>query len=140
MKICRTCKETKSLTDFHTRRNSVDGYRNECKLCFRFRAKTNRKLKGRSETPEQNRKWNLKSKYNISPEEYNLLLNKQNQVCAICHNMCITGRKLAVDHNHKTGKIRGLLCSECNNGIGKLKDDPELLKRAIVYLNIGDTE
>lgn len=111
-----------------------------CKRCHNFYNHQRRKLVGRKETPEQARKWNMKAKFGITPEEYDVMLNKQNGVCAICSNTCRSGRRLAIDHCHKTGKIRGLLCGECNNGIGKLKDDPSLLRKAITYLEIGMEE
>ncbi len=87
-----------------------------------------------SDSPEKCREYLLKSKWGLSLEDYDNMLQKQNGVCAICFEKCRSGRRLAIDHCHKTGKIRGLLCGECNNGIGKLKDDPDLLRRAIKYL------
>lgn len=91
------------------------------------------------------RKYMLKKQYGISLEEYNELLLKQNNKCAICGNF-ETQRSnpkgkidsLRVDHNHKTNKIRGLLCSKCNFGISQFNDDIELLLKAIEYLKISD--
>lgn len=78
-------------------------------------------------------KWySLKRKFNLTQEEYQQLEQKQNYKCAICSGKC--SRSLAVDHDHSTGKIRGLLCSGCNRGIGYLKDDISILKKAIDYL------
>lgn len=71
--------------------------------------------------------------YGISEEEYNILFNSQNGKCKICH--CVSNRKLSVDHSHSTGKIRGLLCHNCNVGLGHFKDDPILLQTALEYLN-----
>jgi hypothetical protein len=76
----------------------------------------------------------LRIKFNISIEEYNQLLDLQNNKCAICQDKCPTGRQLAVDHDHKTKKVRGLLCMECNIGLGKFKDSDQLLSKAISYL------
>jgi hypothetical protein len=70
----------------------------------------------------------------FSKDEYNKLLLKQNSLCAICNQNCITGRKLAVDHNHKTEKVRGLLCFKCNRAIGLFNDEPFLVKNAYNYL------
>jgi len=86
------------------------------------------------ENPEKHKALNLEIKYGISLDEYNQMLLKQNEVCAICNMNCKSGRSLAVDHCHKTGKIRGLLCSNCNNGIGRFNDSIELLKESIKYL------
>lgn len=82
----------------------------------------------------------LQKQYNITLEEYNTLLKTQNHVCAICNNpetLMIKGKlcSLAVDHCHDTGKIRGLLCTKCNRGIGLLRHDIDLLQKAILYLN-----
>lgn len=81
----------------------------------------------------------LKRDYNITLTEYNNLLKKQDYTCAICRQVEI--RKidnklvvLSVDHNHKTGKIRGLLCSNCNNGLGRFRDNINTLQNAIEYL------
>ncbi len=77
---------------------------------------------------------NLKYHYGITLELYNEFLASQNGLCAICHKTCISGRKLAVDHDHDTNKIRGLLCSKCNTGIGLFEDNVILLENAIAYL------
>lgn len=78
-------------------------------------------------------------KFGISRQEYAELFHKQNGVCAICNNAETATRMgkikaLAVDHCHDTGMVRGLLCSDCNTGIGKLKEDPEILRAALQYL------
>lgn len=73
-------------------------------------------------------------KYGITPEQYNSMLQAQGGVCAICKLPCKTYERLGVDHCHETKKIRGLLCLECNRGIGALKDDPALLDAAAAYL------
>lgn len=70
--------------------------------------------------------------YNITKEEYNKLFEKQTGRCAICFSE--SKIKLSVDHCHKTGRVRGLLCRKCNLGIGFLKDSVEFLNKAIKYL------
>lgn len=75
----------------------------------------------------------LRRNFGITIEEYNALLEKQNGVCAICQSKHKTMR-LSVDHCHKTGKVRGLLCGRCNTGIGMLLDSPELVTAAKKYL------
>lgn len=91
--------------------------------------------------------YKLKTNYGISLEQYNLLFEKQNGKCAICgnsesavHNFTKQIQKLAVDHCHKTKKIRGLLCQDCNRGIGKFHDDVIILSNAIKYLTQYDTK
>ena len=84
---------------------------------------------------EKIRESNLKQRYNLSIEEYENLLRSQNGQCKICKaTKNKSNRRLSVDHCHKSGKIRGLLCNHCNVAIGMLKDNPELLKQAISYL------
>ena len=82
-----------------------------------------------------------KRRFGITPERYADLFRSQNGACAICKNPETATRlgkvkALSVDHCHKSGAIRGLLCSDCNTGIGKLKDDPTILRSAIQYLEI----
>lgn len=88
----------------------------------------------KKENSEKYRRYFLMSEYNISLEEYNSMLCAQNGVCAICGGSKIKGSSLAVDHCHKTGKVRGLLCFNCNAGIGQLKDSHALVLRAAKYL------
>ena len=80
--------------------------------------------------------WNLKRHFGINLEDYYTLDKKQLGKCAICGGVEMYGKKkgLAVDHNHQTNKVRGLLCDPCNLGLGKFKDNPELLENAAKYL------
>ena len=72
-------------------------------------------------------------RYGITTEQFQARLDKQGHVCAICGGRT-PNRELDVDHDHKTGAIRGLLCHYCNTGIAKFRDDPALLQRAAAYL------
>lgn len=76
----------------------------------------------------------LKSTYGISREEYARLFELQDGKCAICGQVS-ENRRLSVDHNHTTGKVRALLCDNCNKGLGHFKDNPNLLIAAASYLN-----
>lgn len=76
----------------------------------------------------------LKTNYNISLEKYNLLLENQNGKCKICKRDCPTQKSLAVDHNHKTNQVRGLLCKNCNIGLGMFFDNIDFLESAVLYL------
>ena len=82
------------------------------------------------------RNQNIKHRFGITGEQYDLMLLQQNEVCAICKNPEL-GRNtvLSVDHNHNTGKIRGLLCNGCNLALGLLKDNSYTLYNAIKYLS-----
>lgn len=77
----------------------------------------------------------LKRQFGISLEEYNKILDNQSGVCHLCGGgPDVKSKKLAVDHDHETGKIRALLCRGCNVGIGNLKDDFNLLRKAADYI------
>ncbi len=88
------------------------------------------------------RDWTLRRKFGITASKYSGLLAKQRKVCAICrHAECFENRKtkkiqeLSVDHDHRTGAVRGLLCVRCNRMLGYSRDDTKILGRAITYLN-----
>jgi hypothetical protein len=73
--------------------------------------------------------------YNITLEEYSALLEKQNNKCGICGvSKCPTGKSFAVDHSHETNKIRGLLCKNCNTGLGMFEDNRTNIENALLYL------
>jgi Autographiviridae endonuclease VII len=101
--------------------------RGNCKECKKLRR----------ETPENKRKWRLKGDYGIDLEFYEYLFAKQQGKCAICGNPPSGKRPvLHVDHDHITGKVRALLCSGCNVGLGMFKDDPDRLLKAVAYLRL----
>ena len=77
---------------------------------------------------------NLKRLYGLMPEEFDALLAKQDGKCAICGTSNWNGRGPHVDHDHITGKIRGILCHNCNTGSGMLKDDPEIINKLLAYV------
>jgi hypothetical protein len=90
-------------------------------------------------------KWALKRKYNLTVEEYEEIFNTQNGVCAICLNpetYVYNGRtyRLAVDHCHTTGKVRGLLCKDCNQILGRFNEDLDRFQRAIEYIKTHKEE
>lgn len=76
----------------------------------------------------------LKHKYNLSFDNYEMLIKSQNNMCLICKDIFNSSIKPCVDHCHKTDKIRGILCSKCNAGIGLLNEDIMLMRNAIKYL------
>ena len=86
---------------------------------------------------EKSREKAWERRYGITREDYENLLEKQGDCCAICKTMTV-GRKghthFHVDHNHVTGKVRGLLCDLCNRGLGYFKDDAYLMMRGAKYL------
>mgnify|MGYP000844767616 FL=1 len=83
---------------------------------------------------EYMRDYHLRTTYDISADEYDELLQKQNKKCAICEREAPGRNKLSVDHDHEDGHVRGLLCNECNGGLGRFRDDPNRIRRALEYL------
>ena len=125
---CKKCITDLPLDNYYFNKNGKYKRQNVCKKCMNiYDYKTDRNHK-------------LKRAYGITLEQYNELLFKQNNKCAIC-NVDNNGkyrkkaRAFAVDHCHSTNNIRGLLCSDCNTGIGLLKDNVNFLESAIKYLN-----
>lgn len=81
--------------------------------------------------PAKYRRGELQRRYGLTQADYDLLLESQGGTCAICKEIPLV---FHVDHNHKTGKVRGLLCASCNLALGKLKDSAERAAQAAVYL------
>lgn len=96
----------------------------------------------RTKNPEAaaaNRQRSRVKVYDLTVEEYNSLLETQDHACAICRSIEPGGKgRWHIDHNHKTGKVRGLLCAMCNVGLGNFYDDVALLRGAITYLEETD--
>ena len=91
--------------------------------------------RNRSKLQAQWRRQDLKRKYGLTVKEYDLLSEKQKHQCAICGKPAKKlQRRLHVDHDHRTGAVRGLLCDDCNTGLGKFKDNPDFLIAAAEYL------
>lgn len=112
-KFCRQCSLEKSTTEFGLHSGAHDGLQATCRAC---QVKTQRNNK-------------LKQKFGITEAEYDAMLESQNGVCAICEQPETRVKfgkptMLAVDHNHKTGKIRQLICSKCNMAIGLINESP----------------
>ena len=132
IKRCPKCKEEKDFTLFYKCKTSKNNTSPYCKVCSNLRT-TSYARNNKDKIPTTG--YSLKRRYGITSEEYLTLLEQQKNVCKICGLFCSTGRALAVDHNHTSGKVRGLLCSSCNTGLGQFKDNINLLKKAMEYLN-----
>jgi hypothetical protein len=130
------CREVKDTSEFYRQQNGKHGVGTICKFCNTQKARKYRQSAAWGTSERYHRTWktNLKLKYGITPEDYNFMLEGQNNVCAICDKPEVQNKRMAVDHCHETGKVRGLLCSMCNTAIGKLNDDPNLLDKAAKYL------
>lgn len=133
-KICSKCGEEKPLDAFAKRydpRRSPEARYPSCKRCVYLRRKANGTERRRSLL--KGRRQGLE-KRGFSVELYENLVKEQDNACAICHRP--QEKFLDIDHNHKTGAIRALLCRRCNLGLGYFLDDPELLERAKSYLEL----
>lgn len=136
-KECTKCKGLFPSEAFGKRERNPSGLRSWCKKCehaYNKELRTRLLKEDYLGTRLKERRDNLKRCYGISLEDYDVKLKEQNGVCDICGLECSTGRRLAVDHDHSTGKIRSLLCGNCNKGLGKFQDNPELLIKAADYL------
>ena len=134
------CIECQSGYARDFRAKNVTEFRRKANAYYQANAVHKRELarQWRSRTGHD-RKQSLKSLYGLSLDEYQALLDAQGGVCAVCKNPPRGKRKfLAVDHDHDTGKIRGLLCITCNVGLGALRDSADLLRAALSYLERGD--
>jgi hypothetical protein len=133
LKYCSTCKKDKPIDQFNKNKTKKDGYATQCKTC-RSEYSHNRYATS-AEYRKQIKDNELKSDYNLTPEQYINKLNSQNGKCAICgQSKSKFNRALAVDHDHTTNLIRGLLCNKCNRGLGLFNDDISTLLNAVSYL------
>jgi uncharacterized protein (DUF983 family) len=134
VKQCPKCGETKPFDGFYRSSFSKDNCSSYCKVCQNLRS-TSYARENKDKIQPHLMGYSLKRRYGISVAEYEAMLIRQEHKCAICGTSeCQSGRNLAVDHCHGSMKIRGLLCSACNQGLGNFKDRPDLMSRAIEYL------
>ena len=131
MKACKSCKTFQAESSFYAHNTTSDKLFKTCKSCCR----SAEKLRKRDYSAPSRVSSKMKSKYGITLEDYNQMYDLQSGVCKICGQAETNGKRIAIDHNHITGKVRGLLCNHCNIGLGKFFDNPQLLQSAINYLN-----
>jgi hypothetical protein len=130
---CVKCKVPKPLNEFHRKKSSKNGHRHYCKTCGNEYAKN--RYAANQEFRMMKRNYGLKNNKKISLNEYNIKFAEQYGKCAICGKHQTEFKEaLAIDHDHITGNIRGLICRKCNLGIGNFNDSIENLKSAISYL------
>lgn len=132
-KTCIKCKSVKTIDQYRFRKDK-NLYINECKTCEKLAYKK-WAIENKEHLAKKDFRRNLRKKFNMSEAEYFTKYEQQNNGCAICKKPKSTsGRFLAVDHNHKTLEIRGLLCNECNTALGLLNENPDLMQNMIDYI------
>ena len=128
-KECRHCEETKPVTDFRPRNDRPEGqYASWCRVCEANRHRE--RLKSNPDLRDQYRA----ARYGLTLEELRALEDRQDNTCAIC-GVEEEGKALSIDHCHNTDEVRGLLCQNCNRGLGSFMDNQYLLQKAIEYLD-----
>lgn len=112
-KRCIKCKEVKPISEFMVNKSTITGHGAWCFSCGIWVS--------------------MKNKYGVGREWYESIFSIQKGLCAICHQP--SSDRLCADHDHSTGKMRGLLCQKCNAAIGHFKDSQSIIRSAIDYLN-----
>jgi hypothetical protein len=127
MILCTKCEEPRDGSDFYRDSSKRFGFKQPCKKCNRESQRENkRKAKIREKLKRRG----------ITESEFKAMLDAQNHACAICRAPASDQKKsLHIDHDHKTGKVRGLLCSHCNFMIGHALDSSKRLLAGAAYLN-----
>lgn len=114
-KACTKCRVVQPLENFHKDKRTRDGRQSSCKTCYAGALRSGA----------------LVRKYGITAEDYEAMVAAQRGRCPVCKEQ---PDRLVVDHCHRTGKVRALLCDRCNRLLGVADDDPQLLKAAVGFL------
>lgn len=148
MKKCASCENFSEYSEFLKDQRTKDKLGSWCRICRNAYKRTPRQLKLARKAKKNSRDRNyehyrkverrreLKKKYGMTLEDYEAMRISQNFKCAICekHEQASYRQKLFIDHCHKTGKVRQLLCDKCNVGLGSFLDNEKFLEEAIQYL------
>lgn len=134
-KACKQCSEVKPLDEYHLQNTMRDGRQSICRPCSNKVAAAYRR-----KNPDigilASRRSKIKAAHGITLEQFDEMLEAQGNCCALCKTTKPSGRgRYHVDHCHKAGKIRGILCHNCNTALGLFKDSTKTLATAIEYLN-----
>ena len=131
-KYCNQCGETKPLSDFYKRTSRRDGAGivSECKACCR--ARSNRRYR---QNPDEINDRRAAKTYGTTYEHIQQMRAEANGICQCCHRPGEGQfKRLVIDHDHATGKIRGLICHKCNTVLGAVNDDPQTLRNLARFL------
>lgn len=125
--------KTESGTFQHGTPQGYNFHKCRCSDCSAWRREYNR---GTTHLYEETRRRHQLAQYGITPEDYARMLAEQDDACAVCRMPQRPGRirNLHVDHDHVTGRVRGLLCHNCNVAAGQMQDDPALVDALAAYL------
>ena len=156
MKSCTKCQKQLPITQFYRKGNRHTSLCRDCWSAHYRKWKTENKAsvmiarkvyyeknkedslrysrKRYAENPLRSKDMRLRRIFGITLSQYEDMFRLQNGGCAICHKQNLNGRRLAVDHNHATGTVRGLLCHKCNVGLGHFFDNAEAIRAAADYL------
>jgi hypothetical protein len=138
-KKCKQCKHTHPIEHYYEHKQSADGHSHICKTCKPpAPPKPPRKIRLPGTLTKEERAWEarcrwVKHKYGLSKEQYKAMLDAHDGLCDICRDPIDVTH---LDHCHATGKVRGLLCSYCNHGLGQFKDSISRLLNAAEYLRV----
>lgn len=138
-KQCKDCKQTKPTVDFYVSKRSKDGFVTTCKPCYSVRHPVNQDARreyfnANKDKFNNARIWRI---YGITLKDYNNMLISQNHCCAICSiSVENLNRMLDIDHCHKTGKVRGLLCNRCNKFLNMIDVNDDILEKIRNYVGI----
>ena len=158
-KVCPSCSTEKPASEFRSDKTKADHLSSSCAECIssrsrsyyernkdRIRANVKAYQKANPETQARSvakrrangkrRLADVRQRYGVSEEQYAEMLERAGGVCEICGRdpVEVSKRGACIDHCHETGKVRGILCGPCNTGIGNLRDDPAVLRKALEYL------
>lgn len=140
MKKCTKCFQEKVEALFSIRNKRTNVRRNICKPCSNAARRSSPNFglwhkNNKDHLQKYMRNFDLKRHYGLTQDDFNQLLDSQGRMCQICRVTKPGGRgRFHIDHDHKTSKIRGLLCTNCNVMLGNSKDNVSILEQAIKYL------
>lgn len=154
-KCCTKCFEVKLVSEFNKRGEKGNSrLRSHCKSC-NYTYESTLKAKKKVHYKGQNDKYNVKNaskraqyykdnklkfrvaKYGITEEDYNQMVEAQGNSCKVCYRYFEEVDRLStphIDHDHETGKVRGLLCLHCNSALGQLEDDEDIIESLLMYI------
>ncbi len=122
---CPSCGVTKPVEDFPRDKRRRSGRACYCKPCHNEKNRHSKQRNGGA------RRYHLRKRYGVEPAQVETMVAEQGGMCVVCRVNVAT----QVDHDHETGRVRGILCGDCNNGLGAFRDDPEIVMSAIDYLS-----